>query len=201
MYPLSIGDREESVGEARRDSRLSLVLLAPACRGFAGVHPHRPAEKRGSADQRERTALASPVDKLPPTGQLGVPSVFGNRIVTVLRSVVSYLFISGSKLQGSFFGAVSRAGQYYKEDLCATWCVFSIDIKVFEEFCDTLFGDTTRREDSVLKERLIGQELWVRSDILRLLKILYQGPDGCRNLSLRDQEEDARGREAEFSDT
>lgn len=42
------------------------------------MHLHGPAEKRGSADQRERTALGSPVDKLPPAGQLGAPPVFSN---------------------------------------------------------------------------------------------------------------------------
>lgn len=47
------------------------------CGGFAGVHPHGPAEKRGSADQRERTASGSPVDKLPPADQVeGTPRFF-----------------------------------------------------------------------------------------------------------------------------
>ena len=41
------------------------------------MHPHGPAEKRGSADQRERTASGSPVDKLPPADQVeGTPRFF-----------------------------------------------------------------------------------------------------------------------------
>ena len=53
---------------------LSLSSSRWPCGGFAGVHPHGPAEKRGSADQRERTASGSPVDKLPPADQVeGTP--------------------------------------------------------------------------------------------------------------------------------
>lgn len=59
------------------------------------MHLHGPAEKRGSADQREQTALGSPVDKLPPASQLGVPLVFFkyinySRRTQVLHNLVDY---------------------------------------------------------------------------------------------------------------
>lgn len=85
MYVPSVEhrEREESSGTylcLLAGTSLSLYLSFSRsrwpCGGFAGVHPHGPAEKRGSADQRERTALGSPVDKLPPAGKLGAPPVF-----------------------------------------------------------------------------------------------------------------------------
>lgn len=92
MYPLSNTAREKSAlesGTYRISVSSPLSLLHT---GFAGVYLHGPAEKRGSADQRERTALGSPVDKLPPAGQLGAPLVFSNISTTRGTSFTRRLF-------------------------------------------------------------------------------------------------------------
>lgn len=97
MYVPSVehGEREECSREWHVPDLCLLASLSSShwyCGGFAGVHLDGPAEKRGSADQRERTALGSPVDKLPPTGQLGAPLVFSNISTTRGTSFTRRLF-------------------------------------------------------------------------------------------------------------